>query len=212
MNQKIIIIFALISTFLICGCSTRQWEGEISGKITDDETEEPIVGVIISARSMKNSFAVSTISDSDGNYRVRDARWGPNEVYVYHPKYSSQVRYADVIRDKSVSLDFELALQDETVSPEITFWVTRSDDSPIENARLDLYESDGTTYSSFTLLSSQLTDSDGRTTFYVAEITEDYTVDYRAIAAVLGFLNQEVEFTIDWNNAFLEIHLVMESV
>ena len=192
---------------VLCGCD-RKWTGDIEGTVTDSETTTPIPGVVVQAASEKNEYAVLATTNDEGHYRISDARWGPNEVTAYHPRYATTSKYADVIRDKSVSIDFELYRNEEYVSPEIAFWVTDQSDVPIQDARINLY---GKSSDEYIFEGTQLTDSDGRTVFIVSRLYENEIAFYRADVSVYGFRNQSVEVTLTWNDYEPLVHVRMES-
>ncbi|MBN1552563.1 carboxypeptidase regulatory-like domain-containing protein [bacterium] len=207
--------FRFLFCFLLClslAACDRQWTGDIKGQLTDEETSEPIPDAIVTAKSMKNEYAISTISDSSGNYRITDARWGPNEVSVYHPNYQAITRYADVIRDKSVELDFDMTRIPDSVTPEITVWITNDSDIGIANARVDLYRKESRSYDLYTYLGTQVTGYDGYATFMVSDIEEDQIQFFRLKVAALGFANTVKDFSISWFNPNITVHIIMEPV
>ncbi|MBN1355299.1 carboxypeptidase regulatory-like domain-containing protein [bacterium] len=193
----------------LAGCD-RTWTGDIRGIVTDEETELPIEGAIVSARSMKNSYSISTMTDSGGEYRIDDARWGPNEVRSYHPGYEQQTRYADVIRDKSVELDFELDRIPDSEEPIITVVVTNVHGSVIPGVRADLYEKEDRYFEWYSLVDTELTDDDGIARFQVSTIYEDQIRFFRLKLSVLGYQNAQVDLTLAWFNPFPELHIIME--
>ena len=188
----------------------RQWTGDISGTITDKETEAPIAGVLVSSRSMKTNYAISTMSGDDGTYCIHDSRWGPNEVRAYQPNYELLVRYADVIRDKSVTLDFELELIPDSVYPTITVWVTTESDTPIGEARVDLYRIEDVSYKDYVYLETKLTDADGYTQFEISKLEEGDDEEYLLRIAAVGYKNGEEILDVSFDDPFVTAHVIME--
>ncbi len=205
------ICLLLIMTFINSGCD-RQWTGNISGQITDSQTEEPLEGVIVTASSMKNDYSVTSITESDGTFIIHDARWGPNKVEVYHPWFIRQIKYSDVIRDQTVSIDFELVPEIEYVSSEATAWVTDMNGNPIESARVDLYEKQDTSYDRYIYIGTQETITDGTTTFDLPNIYENEMRFYQFRVAAYGYLNNEADVTVSWMASEPVVHILMEKV
>lgn len=198
------------SFFLIClilsGCE-RQWTGDIEGKITITDTTTPIPNVLISAYSVKNEYAITAVSDADGYYKINDVRWGPNKVNAYCPGYGIATKYADVIRNKAVTLDFELDEDTEYVIPEVTFLVTDPSENPIFQARLNSYHKLGTEYSFY---GTQLTDEFGQTVFTLNSIVADQIDIYRVEISAYGFKSQKIDFAVTWNEYEYTLPVKME--
>jgi Carboxypeptidase regulatory-like domain len=204
-------LYFLIAFLFVAGCvgCGRDWTGDVHGVLTDEETEEPISGVIVTARSMKNDYSISTQSDLEGKYRIRDARWGPNEIKTFHPNYNSITRYADVIRDKSMEMDFELDRIPDSEDPIVTIRVINVFDSPIPGARIDLYERESREYDWYTYTDAKETDDDGYAQFFLNAISEDQVKFYRLKIVVQGYESRDYDFSLTWLNPFPTFHVVM---
>jgi len=157
----------------------------------------------------ENSYSVSAVSDSDGNYQVDGARWGPNEVKVYHPNYEGQKKYTDIIRDEAVELDFELDRIPDTVDPVITVFVTDPAGMGISNARVDLYEKELWTFEWYTFVDSQTTDDAGYAEFEVSALYEHNIRFYRLKVSAAGFYNTTKDFSVTWSVYNPQIHVKM---
>ena len=210
MRYRIFIsLFFVIFFGIISGCE-RKWTGDIIGVVTDTSTEEPLEGILITASSMKNDYAVSTTTRADGSYRIMDARWGPNKVECYHPNYYSVTRYADVVRNKSVSLDLQLTKVPPAADPLVTFWLTDSANIPIANARLDVYHKDQGSFEFYTYMRTYFSDGDGYSRVQFAEITENQIKFYRVKISVPGFKFTTYDLTISWLDPYPTIHIQLE--
>jgi len=94
------IFFTLLS---MSGCIfSPTLTGGISGTVTDNQSGEPIAGVLISAGN------VSTTSDASGNYILNKVPIGNREVTVVLNGYYSQTKSIEIIEDEITELDFQL--------------------------------------------------------------------------------------------------------
>jgi len=85
------------------GCSpTPVSTGSIQGVVTDNQSDEPLAGVLISAGS------VSTTSDSLGNYILNKVPVGNREITVVLEGYSSQTKTVEIIENEIIELNFQL--------------------------------------------------------------------------------------------------------
>ncbi len=223
-SKQAVFFFVGIMVFLpmITGCD-RQWEGDISGKITEydfssNENEGgievviPIAGALITTESMKNGYMISTTSGVDGTYRITDARWGPNRVFVYHPRYETVTKYTDVIRDKSVSLDFEMDIKPDRVTPEITVFVINANGDPIGGARIDFYEKSTDYYENYFFRGNVITDAQGLAEYDGNLFYENDIRFYQMRLAAPGYFNRNYDFTLAWWNPNPEVQVTMEFI
>ncbi|GAG10033.1 unnamed protein product, partial [marine sediment metagenome] len=82
------------------GCSpTPVSTGSIQGVVTDNQSDEPLAGVLISAGS------VSTTSDSLGNYILNKVPVGNREITVVLDGYSSQTETVEIIENEIIELN-----------------------------------------------------------------------------------------------------------
>ncbi len=206
-SQKLILFIVFFVIFP--GCD-RKWTGDITGVLTDSKTSEPIANAVVTAKSMKNSYAISTTTDASGTYRIHDARWGPNRVEAYHPDYDYTTRYADVIRDKTVTLDFEMEFNPRTVAPVIEVYVINSDRDPLEDVRIDLYRKEDVSYDLYTQIASQFTDADGFARFEVSDLLEDQVRFYRMNFSRQGYENTTKSVSISWTDPYPVVTVEME--
>ena len=94
------IFFTLLS---MSGCIfSPTLTGGISGTVTDNQSGEPLAGVLISAGN------VSTTSDALGNYILNKVPIGNREVTVVLNGYYSQTKSIEIIEDEITELNFQL--------------------------------------------------------------------------------------------------------
>jgi len=85
------------------GCTpTPGSTGSIQGVVTDNQSSEPLTGVLISAGN------VSTTSDALGNYILNKVPVGNREVTAVIEDYSSQTKIVEIIENEIVELNFQL--------------------------------------------------------------------------------------------------------
>jgi len=85
------------------GCSpTPVSTGSIQGVVTDNQSDEPLAGVLISAGS------VSTTSDALGNYILNKIPVGNREVTSVIEGYYSQTKTVEIIENEIIELNFQL--------------------------------------------------------------------------------------------------------
>ncbi len=85
------------------GCSpTPVSTGSIQGVVTDNQSSEPLAGVLISAGN------VSTTSDASGNYILNKVPVGNREITAVIEGYSSQSETVEIIENEIIELNFQL--------------------------------------------------------------------------------------------------------
>jgi len=200
-------------SILLCatGCE-REWTGTIEGTITDSDTEEGIADVVVTTRSEKNSYQVSVITDATGRYIIDNARWGPNLVSIYHPRYEDASKYADVIRDKSVELDFQVDRLREYVDPVLFVSVINQNGDPVNRAILDLYQFKESSYEYFFYLDTQFTAEDGEAEFYMPRMYEDEIIQFQLRVAAFGYQDQVRDFAISWTVPEPTLTIILEGI
>ena len=99
-----IVLLAILFTLLsMGGCIFSPTPtGGISGIVTDNQSGEPLAGVLISAGN------VSTTSDALGNYILNKVPVGNKEVTVVLEGYSSQTKTVEIIENEIAELNFQL--------------------------------------------------------------------------------------------------------
>jgi hypothetical protein len=100
---SVVIIGISFLLFLGGGCTPPPVStGSVQGVVTDNQSSEPLAGVLISAGN------VSTTSDSSGNYILNKVPVGNREVTVILEGYYSQTKTVEIIENEIIELDFQL--------------------------------------------------------------------------------------------------------
>ena len=100
---SVVIIGISFLLFLGSGCTPPPVStGSIQGVVTDNQSSEPLAGVLISAGN------VSTTSDASGNYILNKVPAGNREVTVVLEGYSSQTKTVEIIENEIIELNFQL--------------------------------------------------------------------------------------------------------
>jgi len=103
LRLSVVVVGISFLLFFWGGCSpTPVSTGSIQGVVTDNQSDEPLVGVLISAGS------VSTTSDSLGNYILNKVPVGNREITVVLEGYSSQTKTVEIIENEIIELNFQL--------------------------------------------------------------------------------------------------------
>ena len=76
--------------------------GSVQGGITDNQSSEPLAGVLISAGN------VTTTSDASGNYVLNKIPVGDREVTAIIEGYSSQSETVEIVENETTELNFQL--------------------------------------------------------------------------------------------------------
>ena len=76
--------------------------GSIEGMVTDNQSDEPLAGVLISAGN------VTTTSEPSGNYILSKVPVGNREVTAVKENYSSQTKTVEIIENEVTELNFQL--------------------------------------------------------------------------------------------------------
>lgn len=210
-KRQISILMMLAMIALMSGCE-RQWTGTVTGSIIDDETEAGIPGVFVTIHSEKNGYEVTASTDADGVYRISDARWGPNEVNVYHPRYENVSKFVDVIRDETVELDFEIDRLTEYVDPELTINVVNSNGDPVNQAIVDLYQFKESSYEYYFFLSTLTTDETGIATILLPRIYEDEVLEFQLRLVAFGYDDTVVDFAVSFGVSDPVLTVTMETI
>jgi hypothetical protein len=210
MMIKILIRYLIMVLMLAAwaGCD-REWTGNVSGQITDSITTTPVPGVVLTASSVKNDYSISDTTDENGEYRLDDLRWGPNSVTAYHPAYGSATKYADVIRDKTIDLDFLITREKEYINPVVPVTVLDRNDQPIANARVDLYHKDAE-LGIYAYLLTETTDASGTVSLEIPTLYEEEIEFFRLELSAFGFRNTTFDFSISWFVPEPELFVHME--
>lgn len=212
-NNKYMISIVTVVTGLVflLGCD-RPWTGSIRGTVTVTDTEDGISGVVIIARSLKNSYEVSGVTDGEGKYRLHDARWGPNLVRIYHPRYYTAEKYADVIRDNSVELDFSVKERPLYMDSVLHVHIRNTNGEPINQAVVDLYQFKKYYYEYYFYLGTQTTSEDGELAFTLPRIYEDEITQFQLRIAAMGYHDVIKDIMVFWGDKNPEITIIMEGI
>jgi hypothetical protein len=209
-NTALTIILSILILF-VQGCD-RPWTGSIRGTVTVTDTEEVIPGVMVVARSMKNGYAVSTVTDGEGNYRLHDVRWGPNRVRVYHPRYYPSEKFADVIRETDVTLDFSVSERSLYMDTDLHVHVQNAHGHPINQAVVDLYQFKKSIYDYYFYLATRTTAEDGYLVFSLPRIYEDQILQLQLRIAALGYHDVITDVMVTWGTEDPAVTIVMEDI
>ena len=99
----VVVIGISFLLFLGSGCTPPPTStGSIQGVVTDNQSGEPLAGVLISAGN------VSTTSDVSGNYILNEVPVGNREATAARGGYSSQTKTVEIIENEITELDFQL--------------------------------------------------------------------------------------------------------
>ena len=100
---SVVIIGISFLLFLGGGCTPPPVStGSVQGVITDNQSSEPLAGVLISAGN------VTTTSDASGNYILNKVPVGDREITAVIEDYSSQSETVEIIENEITELDFQL--------------------------------------------------------------------------------------------------------
>ncbi|MBN1295894.1 hypothetical protein JXA80_03875, partial [bacterium] len=160
----------------------------------------------------KNGYSVNTVTDTEGYYYLDSVRWGPNQVNLYHPRYETASKYADVIRDKTVEIDFEVDRLDEYVDPVLTVRVVNGNGDPVNQAILDLYQLKQSTYEYFFYLGTQTTDTDGQAEFTLPRLYEEEVIEFQLRVAAYGYFDHVRDFAVSWTVPDPVLTIVMDAL
>jgi len=100
---SVVIIVIGFLLFLGGGCTPPPVStGSVQGVITDNQSSQPLAGVLISAGN------VATTSDASGNYILNKVPIGDREITAVIEGYSSQSETVEIIENEITELDFQL--------------------------------------------------------------------------------------------------------
>ena len=100
---SVVIIGISFLLFLGGGCTPPPVStGSVQGVITDNQSSEPLAGVLISAGN------VTTNSDASGNYILNKVPVGDREITAVIEGYSSQSETVEIVENEITELDFQL--------------------------------------------------------------------------------------------------------
>jgi hypothetical protein len=100
---SVVIIGISFLLFLGGGCTPSPVStGSVQGVVTDNQSSEPLAGVLISAGN------VTTNSDTSGNYILNKVPVGDREITAVIEGYSSQTKTVEIIENETTELDFQL--------------------------------------------------------------------------------------------------------
>ena len=100
---SVVVVGISFLLFLGGGCTPPPIStGSVQGVVTDNQSSEPLAGVLISAGN------VSTTSDASGNYILNKVPVGNREITAVIEGYSSQSETVEIIENEITELDFQL--------------------------------------------------------------------------------------------------------
>ena len=103
LRLSVVVVGISFLLFLGSGCTpTPVSTGSIQGIVTDNQSSEPLAGVLISAGN------VSTTSDASGNYILNKVPVGNREITAVMEGYFSQTKNVEIIENEIVELNFQL--------------------------------------------------------------------------------------------------------
>ncbi|MCD4654064.1 carboxypeptidase-like regulatory domain-containing protein [bacterium] len=218
---SIIMCFGLLLMF--AGCD-REWTGTVRGVITEglddsentgeteNETGVGIPDVTVKIHSQKNGFEISVLTDATGAYSIENARWGPNKVEVYHPRYEQVSKYVDIIRDETVELDFEIDRLTEYVDPVLSVQVVNTNGDPVNQAVVDLYQLKETSYEYYFFLDTRTSDESGFVEFYIPRMYEEEVSEFQLRVVALDYSDEVIDFALSWTNSKPSMTVILEGV
>ncbi len=107
---SVVIIGISFLLFLGGGCTPPPVPtGSVQGVVTDNQSSEPLAGVLISAGN------VTTTSDASGNYILSEVPVGNREVTAAREGYSSQTKMVEIIENEIAELNFQLSPENQRV-------------------------------------------------------------------------------------------------
>ncbi|MHC4799838.1 MAG: carboxypeptidase regulatory-like domain-containing protein, partial [Planctomycetota bacterium] len=109
--------------------------GKIQGKVIDENTQEPIVGVRIVSGTQLRSDMPMVWSSLDGTYQLTGLQHGPNIISFQHPNYATVVNEIKIYYGKTTQLDAQLnpgypiggTVTDDKDKPLQQVWVSADD-------------------------------------------------------------------------------------
>jgi hypothetical protein len=118
--------------------------GTVEGLIFEAQREIAIEGVVVSIRSLEGSGEEQfTLNDINGLYHFDGVPEGLNRVTVVKEGYDSPsssltTKFADVVEDETLTLDFVLLLVPRSITQDLLVRV-RDDRGPLAGATVDHY-------------------------------------------------------------------------
>lgn len=106
-------VLLLLLTFSSCQKDpyTLYQYGQISGTVTDGQTQTPLAGVTIST----NPGSASTVTDAKGNFTISDVRVGTTTLTATKLNYTQYTTQISIIENKTTTASFAMAPQSQTI-------------------------------------------------------------------------------------------------
>src|SRR5215203_6506547 len=98
--MKNIIVFFFSLLLFYAGFSQAKARMQVSGKVTDSRTNEPLTGASVSIEDAK----LATVTDSAGNFIFRNVPGGHHLVEVSYTGYGSVLEHLDLIADRELNI------------------------------------------------------------------------------------------------------------
>ena len=206
-----------IIALLLSGCLSEDLRGDLKGVITDAGTQEPLGGVTIECRSMKNNRILSGITDADGNYSVTDLTYGLNEVTITLDGYYTRLQIADIEKDRAIQRDLELVRILDTRGLNAAIIVIDQEGISLEGASVVLYEHTKDEFGGLgyadTILGNSITDTNGKAVFLNAlEIAEQEMKFLRIDVALPGYRSRSMEGMTSYLNPNFELTIELTTL
>ncbi|MFC1848662.1 carboxypeptidase-like regulatory domain-containing protein [candidate division CSSED10-310 bacterium] len=191
-------IFALSMFMSSCYNFSKEFRGDLEGKVVLRNTDIPIPDVEITVESLKDSSWFTSTTDEEGNFYFPDVHFGLNKVVFKKKRYHILTKYADILNDDTFLLDVELRA---AVRPILIFVPIRIENYnsgwPIEKATVDIYLRRGTEEAPYwDYLTTQHTDEMGETIVFLGSLGRKQTFEVEARVAAPGYYEGILNFTV----------------
>jgi len=104
---------ALLAAVLLTAVSSAEESGSLQGRVSDENTGEPVVGACVSV----NDLGVESATDIDGRYRISNLAAGEYTVSARREDYEPTMPTTVTVRAVTTTRDFELVRRIESRMP-----------------------------------------------------------------------------------------------
>ena len=98
MKNIIVFFFSLLAFYTALGQAKARMQ--VSGKVTDSKTNEPLTGASVSIEDAK----LATVTDSAGNFIFRNVPGGHHLIEISYTGYGSVLEHLDIITDQVLNI------------------------------------------------------------------------------------------------------------
>jgi len=98
MKNIVVFLFSLLAFYT--GFSQAKARMQVSGKITDSKTNEPLAGASVNIEDAK----LGTVTDSNGNFLFKNVPGGHHLIEVSYTGYTSVLEHLDLVADKELNI------------------------------------------------------------------------------------------------------------